>query len=126
MCKEIVEDGTKECQDDITCKAEPACKPGEYCTAGDKCKEKQKPKSEYHYFWARIKSFLTIFIEPCNSNSDCSKSKKRTVCRESEKTGEKTCRKPNKTSCKVTCEAGEFCAADNTCKNGNNILNLFL
>ena len=67
---------------------------------------------------AKIELFTIIFSEPCQSNSDCSKSKKRTVCKESEKTGEKTCMKPNKASCKATCEAGEFCAADNICKNG--------
>jgi hypothetical protein len=54
----------------------------------------------------------------CISTSDCSNQKPRTVCKESSQTGEKTCTKTSKSSCKDGCADGEYCAGENICRNG--------
>ena len=62
-------------------------------------------------------SNLTL-LAPCMSSQDCAKEKEKTVCKESDKTGEKSCREPSKKTCSGACKTGEYCSGKNICVNG--------
>ena len=62
----------------------------------------------------------------CISTADCSHQKTQKVCEKSSKTGEKTCKKPNSSSCKSVCADGEYCDGENGCRNGKAKSTYFL
>ena len=77
--------------------------------------------------WESLKlvrfTVLTCMIQltfpvSCVASSECSHLRNRTLCRESPKTGTKTCQKPSKSSCEDGCAPGEFCSTENKCDEG--------
>ena len=94
VCKEIVEGGSKICQEPESC--DNNCPSDKFCSSKNKCKKKKKER---------------VF---CVSNADCIEPNQ--VCKKSASTGKKTCKKNKK--CQSKCDKGEFCGATDNCQNG--------
>ena len=64
-----------------------------------------------HYFFSRLHNYVSV---PCFANKDCDGQANKTICKQTERRGSKTCQLT--TSCSESCSPDHFCDVDNTCQ----------
>jgi hypothetical protein len=88
VCKESSQSGERFCEKPGARTCDGSCLEGEFCSKRNVCKN-----------------------VPCGTNSDCSKLSTKTVCKEEEVDGKRSCQEPSM----CDCSHSEFCSWDGQC-----------